>query len=69
MLLEQSALLDFGAQGLPGRVSLTRGGQVSINLGILLGYIVGYALKDFESNWRLMLGAGAVLPLGCAQCR
>src|SRR5436305_1474701 len=42
-----------------------RGGLVSFNQlmitsGILLAYIVDFALKDVSNNWRWMLGLGAI---------
>ena len=39
--------------------------QIATNVGINLGFIVGYMLSDLDcdAGWRTMLGAGAVLPL------
>jgi len=39
--------------------------EISINVGILLGYVVGFALADLplENGWRWMLGIGAALPI------
>ena len=38
--------------------------EIGTNIGILTGWIVGYALKDLEpdTSWRAMLGTGCVLP-------
>ena len=45
-----------------GLVSLN---EVAINIGILLGYVLGYAFSDLPVNtgWRVMLGLGAVPPV------
>ena len=39
--------------------------EISINIGILLGYVVGFALADLSIGvgWRWMLGVGAALPI------
>jgi len=38
--------------------------DISINGGILFGYVTGFLVQLFSpGNWRLMLGLGAVLPL------
>ena len=38
--------------------------DVSINLGILLGYVTGFVIHMVSpDNWRLMLGCGAILPI------
>ncbi len=42
------------------RGGLTTFNQVMITLGILVAYIAGFALKGFTTNWRWMLGFGAV---------
>ena len=38
--------------------------EISINIGILLGFIVGYSLVGLADDvgWRVMVGLGAVLP-------
>ena len=37
--------------------------EFAINLGILLGFFAAYALESASNGWRLMLGAGGVLPI------
>ena len=56
----------YGAELAPkkyrgGLVTLT---EISINVGIFLGYIVGYAFSGLGDNisWRLMLAMGAFPP-------
>lgn len=46
-------------------VSLT---EVSINVGVLLGFVMGWALSglDVTVSWRVMLGLGCVPPVGIA---
>ena len=36
--------------------------EISINVGILIGFIVGYGLQDVANNWRWMIGCGSLLP-------
>ena len=42
--------------------------DMSINFGILLGYVAGFLVADYgaaltdDATWRVMLGLGAVLP-------
>lgn len=42
------------------RGGMTTFNQIMITLGILIAYIAGFALKTFTTNWRWMLGFGAV---------
>ncbi len=42
------------------RGGLTSFNQIMITFGILIAYIAGFALKGFPSNWRWMLGFGAL---------
>lgn len=37
--------------------------ELFISAGILLGYVVNFALLGFPNDWRIMLGLGAVLPV------
>ena len=39
--------------------------EIGTNIGILIGWCAGYALKDLEADrsWRAMLGTGCVLPV------
>lgn len=53
---------EYIAEQTPPKI---RGGTVSYNqlmvtAGILIAYILGFALKDVTGNWRWMLGLGAV---------
>eukprot|EP00250_Pteridium_aquilinum_P017675 c23732_g1_i1 orf=942-1955(-) len=54
----------YSAEISPARVRgfLVSFTEVFVNVGILLGYIIGFAFSTLSSkfNWRLMLGAGAL---------
>merc|ERR1719324_641529 len=35
--------------------------EVALNMGMLLGYAVNFALLGIENDWRIMLGLGSTL--------
>ncbi|KAJ8610537.1 hypothetical protein CTAYLR_009746 [Chrysophaeum taylorii] len=47
------------------RGELVSWSEISINFGILLGFVTSYAFRGFRASisWRLMLGCGVVAPL------
>lgn len=47
------------------RGSLTSLTAVFMNVGMLLGYFINFALLGIENDWRWMFGLGAVVPFFC----